>query len=263
LNLYLDILTCKIKPEQKISKTREIQPKSAGGRGLRTRQKRRPILGMQNRRAQGQRKKPEVLFAYNAVCPMVIQAIGEMTAIDTLPVLKKLAKDRPDMLGFIAIEIYKKDAELGKKVMRNAITLSSRDPRLVGQVETIIGFLAQHPSPFSFEALAMSIIKGDKTSAKFCLDLLDKQITNETLPKELDVPVMLKSILHGLAARLRTDKNAGQLLDQVIETAKRLQNPELNRIIENIDKFREKLKRRVGQKHKLPTRQRKTRRTVR
>ncbi len=232
LKLYLDILSSKIKSQAITAKSSQI-PQFEG-------QPDRKV----SRRTRTAARKSQYSFTYNAVCPLIIRAIGEMTAVETLSVLKKLTKERPDMLGLIAIEIYKKDIELGKKLIISAIKASSKNPQLAGQIQTIIGFLMNNPpTPFCYEAITLTIIVGDSSSAKFCLDILEKQLLNNKFPKQLDVPVMFRSILQGLVAQIRTSKDAVSKLDKAIEIAKHIKSHELKKVIENIEKYRARLKR--------------------
>ncbi len=233
LQLYLDILSSKIKP-QNISARKTNMPSEAFDRNISNRKNQK----------RTSRPKSQYRFTYNSVCPLIIRAIGDMTELETLTVLKKLTKERSDMLGFIAIEIYKKDIDTGKKLILSAIKASDKDPSLSQQIQTIITFLLSKPaSPFRYEVLTLTTIVGDSSSAKFCLDILEQQLLEKKFPKELDVPVMFKSILQGLVARIRTNKSANQRLDKAIEIARHIKNPELKKVIENIEKYRARLKR--------------------
>ncbi len=223
LNFYYNILTYKKeeKEEKKEKRTQQI--------GQRTRTKTKIIIQE---------------YLYSSSAPMVITSIGNLKGIDRIKALKKVISIRPDLMGLASVEIYKINTEEGKKYIKQTISSCKKLPILIPQAEIILDYLITHPSKFSKEMIVKSIVKGPSALAQGTIQLLSKRYETKSLPKNIDIITLTVQILQKLSTYTTRNQETTSTMEKAIAFAKSLNNPELKRLVEKIEKQLERKKQR-------------------
>jgi len=234
LGLYMSILTQTVNPErQKQALAEEKNPSPRPN----------PSSGRRISTGTGTGTRPMgPVPAYQSVGPLIIQAISEMKIPEALPALVQIARARPDLLGFAAIEIHKKDQKHGQSFLRSLFAESGKNPGLTPQAIMALLYLKTQQDRFYYDMLIRSLTKADPVVRQQALALLGEMSSNQTLPAEVNIVQTLKSVLQSMAADLREGKDVRAICTQVCTFAESLGDKDLSRLAERIAKAVEAFK---------------------
>jgi len=136
------------------------------------------------------------------------------------------------MLGYIALEVYKKDKKQGQNLIRQLISESGKQPALTPQVQAVQALLMQNIDAFAMEILVRSIIKADANIGLASFQSLAEMAKNGKLPSDFNQVQTMKTIIQGLSSEARSGREVSSVLEEAFKYAASLQDKDLNKIVE-------------------------------
>jgi hypothetical protein len=186
------------------------------------------------------------VFAYQSIAPMIVGAICEIKTAQVLPALTQLSRSRPDVLGLIALEIYKRDKKQGQILIKRLVGESGKDKDLKDQATLVVTNLMMHPDPFSFEILVRAVSKGDTTVGETALTMLTEINKAGKIPAGVNLGQITKGMLQNLASEMLNGRDVSGVMKKAMDFAKTVPDKDLPRILDRLSAALENFEKHKG-----------------